>query len=124
MIRVCERLCVASTAILCLLSVVGPAAAQEGATIDPERPTVLVTGANRGIGLAFAEHYVAAGWNVLAAVRAPERASDLAALASGYDHLVIEQLDVTDDNARIADLADSLSRHPDRRAPQQRRCLW
>lgn len=103
--RFCEGLCVASTAILCLLSVVGPAAAQEGATIDPERPTVLVTGANRGIGLAFAEHYVAAGWNVLAAVRAPERASDLAALASGYDHLVIEQLDVTDD-ARIAALAD------------------
>lgn len=109
--RFCEGLCVASTAILCLLSVVGLAAAQEVATIDPERPTVLVTGANRGIGLAFAEHYVAAGWNVLAAVRAPERASDLAALASGYDHLVIEQLDVTD-NARIEALAARYSGTP------------
>ena len=77
----------------------------QAATIDPDRPTVLVTGANRGIGFAFAEYYVAAGWNVLAAVRTPEHATELSALANGYEHLVIEQLDVTD-NKRIAELAD------------------
>ena len=37
-----------------------------GASIDPDRPTVLITGSNRGIGLAFVRHYVEAGWNVAA----------------------------------------------------------
>ena len=104
--RFYERLCVASATILLYLSVVGPVSAQDSAAIDPDRPTVLVTGANRGIGLAFAGHYVDAGWNVIAAVRTPQRASDLAALASGYGHLVIEQLDVTDAE-RIAELANT-----------------
>jgi hypothetical protein len=31
--------------------------------------TVLVTGSNRGIGLAFVTHYATQGWNVIAAVR-------------------------------------------------------
>jgi NAD(P)-dependent dehydrogenase (short-subunit alcohol dehydrogenase family) len=75
-------------------------------TIDASRPTVLVTGANRGIGLAFTQHYIGAGWNVLAAVRAPERATELLELAETYEHLVIEQLDVTD-NERIAALAEA-----------------
>ena len=75
-------------------------------TIDASRPTVLVTGANRGIGLAFAQHYTAAGWNVLAAVRTPARATALLELAESYEHLLIEQLDVTD-NERIAELAAS-----------------
>ena len=44
--------------------------AQAG-TIDPDRSTVLITGSNRGIGLAFAEYYTAAGWNVLATARSP-----------------------------------------------------
>lgn len=76
------------------------------ATIDPDRPTVLVTGSNRGIGLAFVRHYVDAGWNVLATARAPERAAELNALAAEYEHLLIEQLDVTDDE-RIEALAAS-----------------
>lgn len=80
--------------------------AQGVARLDPDRPTVLVTGANRGIGLAFARHYVDAGWNVLATVRTPARAIELNALADSYDRLVVEQLDVTD-NARIAELAAS-----------------
>lgn len=32
-------------------------------------PTVLITGASRGLGLAFAEAYAARGWRVIAAVR-------------------------------------------------------
>ena len=74
-------------------------------TIDPDRYTVLITGSNRGIGLAFAEYYTAAGWNVLATARSPEQATELASLAEGYEHLIIEQLDVTD-NERIAVLAE------------------
>lgn len=72
--------------------------------IDPNRPTVLVTGSNRGIGLAFARHYAAEGWNVIATARSPDRADELAALAAENEHVVVEQLDVTD-YARIAELA-------------------
>ncbi len=75
-----------------------------GATIDPERSTVLVTGSNRGIGLAFVKHYVDEGWNVLATTRSPARATELNALAAQYEHLLVEQLDVTD-GERIKELA-------------------
>ena len=92
------------------LPVVAPGGA-EGATIDPDRPTVLVTGANRGIGLAFVRHYVGAGWNVLATARAPDRADELNELAEDYEHLLVEQLDVTDDE-RIAALAAAYAGTP------------
>jgi len=72
--------------------------------IDPDQPTVLITGSNRGIGLAFVGHYAAEGWNVIATVRAPDRADDLKALAARNERVVVEQLDVTD-YARIAELA-------------------
>jgi NAD(P)-dependent dehydrogenase (short-subunit alcohol dehydrogenase family) len=34
-------------------------------------PTILITGASRGLGLEFARQYAAAGWRVLATVRDP-----------------------------------------------------
>ena len=34
-------------------------------------PTILITGANRGIGLEFARQYCHGGWNVIATVREP-----------------------------------------------------
>jgi NAD(P)-dependent dehydrogenase (short-subunit alcohol dehydrogenase family) len=37
-------------------------------------PSVLVTGAGRGIGLEFARQYAADGWDVIATARAPARA--------------------------------------------------
>ena len=73
-----------------------------------EGPTVLITGANRGIGLEFARQYAADGWNVIATCRTPGRADELNALAAAHDNLVIEQLDVTD-HARIAALAEQLA---------------
>lgn len=80
-------------------------------SIADDKPTVLVTGANRGIGLAFVEHYVSEGWNVIATARTPDRADDLKAIEENYPNLVIEQLDVTDDN-RITVLADEYSSTP------------
>lgn len=63
---------------------------------DPAKPTVLITGSNRGIGFAFVEHYADAGWNVIATARSPERATELNAIALANPQVVIEQLDVTD----------------------------
>ena len=63
-------------------------------TQDPA--TVLITGSNRGIGLALAEHYAKEGWKVIATCRKPSQAEDLKTIADKYPLLVIEQIDVTD----------------------------
>jgi NAD(P)-dependent dehydrogenase (short-subunit alcohol dehydrogenase family) len=60
-------------------------------------PAVLITGANRGIGLEFARQYTADGWAVFAACRDPEAAKKLAALANGSGgKLIMLPMDVTD----------------------------
>lgn len=60
-------------------------------------PTVLLTGANRGLGLGFAKVYLDAGWQVLAAVRDPDGAEDLITLGAGYgDQLSLHGLDLGD----------------------------
>ena len=43
-------------------------------------PAVLITGANRGIGLEFARQYLADGWHVFAACRDPKAATQLLGL--------------------------------------------
>lgn len=43
-------------------------------------PTILVTGANRGLGLEYARQYAADGWRVLAACRDPDSATELKTL--------------------------------------------
>ncbi len=52
-------------------------------------PKVLITGANRGIGLEFARQYSAGGWNVVATAR--ESAPELDSLG-----VRVEQLDMRD----------------------------
>jgi len=52
---------------------------------------VLITGANRGIGLALTQHYVAAGHQVIACVRNPEAADALK-----IDNVTIEQMELGD----------------------------
>ncbi len=60
-------------------------------------PTVLVTGANRGIGLELTRQYAARGWKVIATARKPAEATELDALAAESEGRVsIEALDVTD----------------------------
>jgi len=55
-------------------------------------PTVLVTGANRGLGLELARQYASAGWRVHAACREPAAAEPLRALGGG---VAVHRLDVT-----------------------------
>lgn len=43
-------------------------------------PTVLITGANRGLGLEFAKQYAADGWSVIATCRNPIGVGELAAI--------------------------------------------
>lgn len=60
-------------------------------------PALLVTGANRGLGLEFARQYAADGWRVLATCRDPEEAGALRALRREHpDAVEIHVLDVTD----------------------------
>ncbi|MGE3395401.1 MAG: SDR family oxidoreductase [Sphingomonas sp.] len=56
-------------------------------------PSVLITGANRGLGLEFARRYAANGWDVIATVRDPASADELRAAAPAAR---IESLDVAD----------------------------
>ena len=68
--------------------------------------TVMVTGANRGLGLEFARQYAADGWRVLATYRNPAVAGELLELA-GRDNVQAFRLDVSDFDA-IAALAEEL----------------
>jgi NAD(P)-dependent dehydrogenase (short-subunit alcohol dehydrogenase family) len=58
-------------------------------------PTVLITGANRGIGLEFARQYSEEGWDVVATAR--QSSTDLDSLG-----VVVEPLDLTDAEAVAA----------------------
>ena len=58
---------------------------------------VLVTGANRGIGLAFVSEYLQRGDHVIATCRYPDKANHLHELQEQYkEALTILQMDVTD----------------------------
>jgi len=67
-------------------------------------PGVLVTGANRGLGLEFARQYAADGWKVVACCRKPDEA---AALKKVDGDVKIEVLDVRN-GRQIANLVRRL----------------
>lgn len=69
--------------------------------------TILITGANRGIGVEFVKQYSNDGWRVLACCRNPENATKLQSLSETTDTQILA-LDVTD-KKQIQSLADKLS---------------
>ena len=87
---------------------VGPAASPPAAVRPDEARTVLVTGANRGLGLEFSKQYLAAGWRVIATARRPEEAAELKALGEGVR---VVSLDVTKPES-VAALAAALAKQP------------
>jgi len=67
-------------------------------------PTVMITGANRGIGLELARQYGADGWTVIATCRNPIQPGDLATIAGDIQ---VHGLDVTN-HAQVDRLAQDL----------------
>lgn len=80
----------------------GPAAS----TREEVMPTVLITGANRGIGLEFARQYAADGWHVIATYRDLASAQDLLALPVESHRLEVA------DFAEVEDLGRRLANRP------------
>jgi len=85
------------TALLTILAAL-PLQAAEG--------TVLITGANRGIGLALAREFTEAGFEVIGTARKPDGATELKATGAR-----VVQLDVTD-AASVAAMAKTLEGVP------------
>lgn len=73
--------------------------------------SVLVTGANRGLGLEFTRQYLEAGWRVIACCRHPHDGPALRELAKHYENLAIHAVDVRDFTA-IEQLAKALAGQP------------
>jgi len=82
-------------AAIMLSAIANPAPAADG-------QTVLITGANRGIGLEYARQFAAKGFNVIGTARDPAAATELRAIIER-----IEALDVAD-AASVAALAKRL----------------
>ena len=68
-------------------------------------PTVMITGANRGIGLELTRQYASEGWRVLACCRAPAGADALNDVAGD---ITVQAVDV-DDLASVQAARDALS---------------
>ncbi|WP_419904478.1 SDR family oxidoreductase [Kiloniella sp.] len=71
-------------------------------------PSVLITGANKGIGLAFAQSFAVDGWKVYACCRQPDKAKELKAIEGD---IVLHKLDVSD-GLRVAGLAREVIDEP------------
>lgn len=70
-------------------------------------PTVLITGANRGLGLEFVKHYAADGWQVVATARDPQKAKELNDFAAKNSKISVQSLTVTDEES-VQDLDEEL----------------
>ncbi|MDE1157003.1 MAG: SDR family oxidoreductase [Neorhizobium sp.] len=70
--------------------------------------SILISGANRGIGLELARQFSAGGWHVLATARKPDEAGELKALGGNIEILELE----VDNAASIAALKETLKGRP------------
>jgi NAD(P)-dependent dehydrogenase (short-subunit alcohol dehydrogenase family) len=73
--------------------------------------TVLVAGANRGLGLEFAFQYAADGWEVYATARDMKKTEELKKLAVEHSGVKVKELDIAKEES-VQDLVDSLNGKP------------
>ena len=71
-------------------------------------PTVLITGANRGLGLEFVRQYAADGWRVHATARDPDSATELRRVDG---EVYVHPLDMTD-RAALANAGSLMDDEP------------
>ena len=69
--------------------------------------TILITGANRGLGLEFVRQYSQLGWSILACCRNLSNSNELEILQKKFSSIEIFQLDVGNLN-EIKDLSNTL----------------
>jgi len=74
-------------------------------------PSILITGANRGLGLEFAKQYAEAGYRVFASAREPQKARELHTLATAHPALSVHALDAGEPES-VAALARDLAGQP------------
>jgi NAD(P)-dependent dehydrogenase (short-subunit alcohol dehydrogenase family) len=99
--------CTALILILCsLFFIEGQAVAA-----DDGQHTVLITGANRGIGYEFVKQYAEKGYKVIATCRNPDGADALNAFAADHKNVVVERLDLVDHDG-IESLAEQYAGQP------------
>jgi NAD(P)-dependent dehydrogenase (short-subunit alcohol dehydrogenase family) len=96
---------------LALALAIVPSLANESPAPADGKPTVLITGSNRGIGLELARQYGARGWQVIATARKPADAKALQAIAAQYQNVTLDTLDLAD-HGTIDRLADKLAGRP------------
>jgi len=82
-----------------------------GVTSHAYADTVLITGANSGIGLEFAKEYAAKNWTVIAVHRRDTTPESLAALSKDHPNVRVEKMDVSD-KAQVFGLAKKLQGQP------------
>ena len=73
--------------------------------------TVLITGANRGLGLEFARQYAGDDWDVVATSRSPDKSEELQQLQKKNKKISLQALDVTSDQS-VKQLAETLGGKP------------
>ena len=72
-------------------------------------PTILITGANRGIGLELCKQYLKSDWKVHAACRDPNNAMRLSVLADTHPELLtVHALDIRQEE-QITALKNTIS---------------
>jgi NAD(P)-dependent dehydrogenase (short-subunit alcohol dehydrogenase family) len=82
-----------------------------GLPLSSMAQTVLITGANSGIGLEFTKQYAARGWTVIATHRRSDVPRSLARVMAEFDTVQVETMDVTD-LEQIRALAEKLADVP------------
>lgn len=83
-------------AVLFILVCVGLLVSLGPVQAESTQQTVLITGANRGIGFEFVRQYSAKGYQVIATCRNVAKADDLNAFAKLNANVIVERLDLVD----------------------------